>query len=246
MSVHFRGGAPLTPGTTNEIAVDTATPIGDVQVNCVSAPTAKSTGAALAAGDVYIAWLSSSAVGFNALTRKALYVLPGTCYQYSGSAWQAMDAYIYQSGEWVQFSAAKTYFYKDGDECTTLTGGWLIQAEVNMSLTKQAMWLQSVWAGGTAIGGLFYSALAVDVTRFKSVKMCCIQTNQYSTMHWAGIVVSTNQPSNFVFNPVAYTSATQLGTEQIVSADVSAISGTKFLLVQAGGTSSKFYEIWGE
>lgn len=51
------------------------------------------------------------------------------CYQNQDgtvSGWKAMNAYIYKSGSWVQFSSEVTrvYLYNAGDACESVTGGW--------------------------------------------------------------------------------------------------------------------------
>lgn len=103
--------APTAAGRENDIVIVTERALGDVQINCASAPTTRSDGTALQAGDVYIAVLTTTVVPFNTLKlfkKNALYGLPGTCFQYDGSAWKCMNAYIC-IGEplvWQKFSSS--------------------------------------------------------------------------------------------------------------------------------------------
>lgn len=79
-----------------------------------------------AEGIVWIPTGTSSAVVFNALKKNCVEVYPTSVKQYIGGEWVDMDAYIYQNGEWVQFSEIFTslYLYKAGDTCDSVTGGW--------------------------------------------------------------------------------------------------------------------------
>lgn len=75
-----------------------------------------------ATGQVWIVTeTSSSAVNFNALNENGIEIHPMSAKQYINGSWVSMDAHIYQNNEWLQF---KLYLYKEGDECTNITGGW--------------------------------------------------------------------------------------------------------------------------
>lgn len=74
--------------------------------------------------DVWFPTGTSSPVEFNALKRNAIQVYPKSCMQYNNGVLEAKEAYLYQNAERVQFSWTKLYLYRNGDQCTEVTGGW--------------------------------------------------------------------------------------------------------------------------
>lgn len=86
------------------VAVITSTAIGDVYA-AADAPTAP------AAGDVWV-WLGGSNRCEIDLGKNIL-LPPRAAYQYSGSAWTALDSYVYTASAWVQVTL---YVYYYGSE----------------------------------------------------------------------------------------------------------------------------------
>lgn len=83
-------------------------------------------------GTVWIETALESAVQFNALKKNALFVYPNSVKQYIGE-WESMNAYIFQSGEWVQFSTPwDGTIYRNGTEETVTTGGLTQKSNVVM------------------------------------------------------------------------------------------------------------------
>jgi hypothetical protein len=76
-----------------------------------------------AQGMVWFAVGTESTVAFNALKENSVMVYPLSAKQYAGGAWVDKTAKSYRNGELVEWFTG-TYFYKAGDECTTVTGGW--------------------------------------------------------------------------------------------------------------------------
>ena len=67
------------------------------------------------AGMVWISTGTSSSAEFNALKKNAIQVYPASAKQYVGGAWSNVEAWLYQNGEWVQFSAEfDGYLYNAG------------------------------------------------------------------------------------------------------------------------------------
>lgn len=78
-------------------------------------------------GMVWVQTGTASDVSFNALKKNVITIYPISCKQYIDGAWVNVEAYIYQEGEWVQFSSTMTivYLYNRGDTCDDLTGGYV-------------------------------------------------------------------------------------------------------------------------
>lgn len=89
---------------------------------------------------------------------------PVYCMQVQGSAgnWKRMNAYVYHSGTWVQFSFARLYLFNQLDYATSVTGGWeavgwrydsastsaAAKAPTITTYTKSITWSVSQGAGG--------------------------------------------------------------------------------------------------
>ena len=72
-------------------------------------------------GMVWILLGTSSTAAFNADKKNVLNVYPLLASQYVGGEWITVPAVSYLDGAWVEWLM---YLYKEGDECTTVTGGW--------------------------------------------------------------------------------------------------------------------------
>ena len=75
-------------------------------------------------GMVWIMVGRDSAVGFNALKKNCIVILPVAVLQYADGSWVPMDSYIYQGG-WVHFASAILYLFNKGDLCEGVSGGWV-------------------------------------------------------------------------------------------------------------------------
>lgn len=71
-------------------------------------------------------WISTGINGvgaFNALKENDIQMYPLSAKQYINNQWIPVDAMTYQNGKWVLWI---TYLYNLGDECTDITGGWIL------------------------------------------------------------------------------------------------------------------------
>ena len=102
-------------------------PIGNWGADGGSALISKWGGYFHEAGTVWFGTSNFSSVAFNALKKNGVVVYPVSAQQYIGDAWERMNAYIFQSGEWVQFSSEippwDGTIYRNGTEETITTGG---------------------------------------------------------------------------------------------------------------------------
>lgn len=72
-------------------------------------------------GEIWISTGTDSQIAFNALMKNSIKVYPISAKQYVSGSLTDMTAVIYQGGKWASWL---TYLYKEGDECTDVTGGW--------------------------------------------------------------------------------------------------------------------------
>lgn len=112
-------GSPTQPVAPkyNDIWVKTSVKIPDWEFSEVNMPSH-----AMSEGFVYFtstyngAWAARESTGLNFLRKHAILTkLTAACQYYSG-AWHSMDAYIYKSGTWVQFSKLFYDLYNPGDD----------------------------------------------------------------------------------------------------------------------------------
>lgn len=244
--------APIGAARENDIAIVTTTPIGNKQLNCVSAPTTRSDKTALVAGDVYIALLPTSAVSFNALPKNALYGLPGTCYQYTaGGKWKSVNAYIYQQNTWVIFSTDLSYLYDAGNQHTELGGSWECASYAYIVGTQGA-----VTIGGNSVKlatstmeqfAVVGKSNLIDFTPYKTVTARYdAAPNPSAAMHAYIVFTAVKSPmqNNAVISAV---NETANGTGLTLSADISALNGLYYATFMADipGTAT-LHKMWLE
>ena len=99
--------------TGTVIWVNTSTPMTDYVMGMTTPEMAE--------GRVFIQTGSSSTVKFNALKKNVLMVYPVAAYQCVNGSWVSVPFQVMLDGEWKKSIA---YLFKNGDQCTHLTGGW--------------------------------------------------------------------------------------------------------------------------
>lgn len=67
-------------------------------------------------GMIFFKTDKTSPVGFNALRKNEIAVLPTSAQQYIGGLWKNMEAHAYIGGTWVQFSKLFYDLYNPGDD----------------------------------------------------------------------------------------------------------------------------------
>lgn len=86
------------------------------------APTTRTNGAALVAGDVWLVSASQSNFPFAIVNGILVYLR--LAFQWDGSAWNELEAYCYYGSAWVPFYLN---LYDYGDEFDAVTGGWTLE-----------------------------------------------------------------------------------------------------------------------
>lgn len=158
--------APSSPGA-NTIWVNTST-VGS-HVFSATQPTA-------ATNLVWFKTGANSSVVLNALKQNTINVYPVFAKQYVSGAWKNVTAKIWQSSKWITLWTGE--LYKNGNEYTTYTGGWLGMAKKSSSsssvgsavpdITRNTSDI-TVEAGGSGGGGVFHTANKIDLRGFSKI-----------------------------------------------------------------------------
>lgn len=182
---------------------------------------------------------SATSAGFRVVKYNSvkgnLFLIPVSCYQQvdAGTAknWKSMNAYIYKSGKWVQFSDETVYLYNAGDTCESVTGGWA---------SKGGEWNDNtVWVGSKN------NAQASAIATKSKINLAGRNT--------LTITVDTAHDSSLIFGirSTALDTTVALYKEDIISAataykdaasagmfslDISGYSGSYYVFVGAGGS----------
>ena len=117
----------LTPPTTpkeNMIWIHTDIPITVVEIR--GNDTVLTTPVGETINDGYVRILRGASSGANvSIGRKCILTMKlGSTYVYKGGKGTLVSAWAYKNGRWIKFSFAPVYLYKNGDQCTDITGGW--------------------------------------------------------------------------------------------------------------------------
>lgn len=184
-------------------------------------------------GMIWIQIGISSAVAFNALKKNTLKVYPISAKRYNYE-WGDKEAQIYQGGEWIDWI---TYLYKDGDQFTSVTGGWKYAGN-RIAAEFQSNGITFVLSGNS--GGrdcTAYSMNKVDVTgRTKlhaSVKNVRTVDTGYSSSDITIALTTQNEAEDPTETFVASYAVPNGTDSKDVDLDISDISGKYYIAVYA-------------
>ena len=200
-------------------------------------------------GMVWIVTGTSGLSGFNALKKNTMVIIPISAKQYIGGAWVDKTAKSYQNGEWVDWVS---YFFKDGDQCTELTGGWVTAiydsdaTRISATKTISGNVMQFVTDGDAWRVGTLKTKNEVNLTPHKTLyfKVTYDLYDHGEAVHKVGVFSSgeTLLASTVVTKDTAGT----------YSVDVSGISGAYcigiYIMNRGNDSINKIYvtEIWAE
>jgi hypothetical protein len=147
--------------------------------------------------------------------------------------------------------AGKTYFYKEGDECSAVTGGWsqgYSAGTGTKTYTEEAADLK-LYAADAMIDGATNNA--IDLTDFTTLFIDWeTTTGQNATGHEQLLIKPTRLGA---FDQVNYIDKVGVFARQVSSVNVSAQNGLYYIAVRAQGanaasdiSSFKVYNMWGE
>lgn len=182
---------------------------------------------------------SATSAGFRVVKYNSvkgnLFLTPVSCYQQvdAGTAknWKSMNAYIYKSGNWVQFSGETVCLYNAGDTCESVTGGWGSNAgEWNDN---------TVWVGST------YSAQSSAIVTKSKINLTGRNTLSIivDTAHDSSLIFGIRSTAldttaavykhNVISDATAYADAASAGT---FSLDISGYTGSYYVFVCSGNS----------
>lgn len=198
-------------------------------------------------GLVWIEVAAASDVAFFADKKQQVKLYPLSVSQYVGDAWGKRAAWVYQSGAWVQFSKELFMLFDNGDQCTSITGGWGTGG-YNTAHTETITSVISLSAGPQAAVASRSTAStkeAIDLTNITTLncKLDGLTGGRFYLFLRDEYAPNTNGVGE------TYAQTTTAGT---VSLDVSSVNGAKYVCVQvftvsngAGAYKATVSEIWG-
>lgn len=194
---------------------------------------------------------NSIMIGLNA----AYLNLDGT-----SSGWKRMNAYIYKSGGWVQFSSEwNGYYYEEGNEWSTITGGWKAEAKIygtdgnatiTPTLTKSTdhMEFDLVRSDTGGYGATLRTQTAVDLTNVKTLCFDIVGQGSYK-QYWLGAIPENG--AEFAASIEKGAMSTFTISRSAYKVDVSSLSGKYWIAISIYSASSStsalnIYNVYGE
>lgn len=192
-----------------------------------------------ATGQVWVKTAPGSKVLMDAIKGKnSIYFQPSEVYEYTtNNGWVKREAQIYQYGAWKPLEDLTGYYFKDGNQCTDVTGGWSSEGWVTTGSATVGDTLIASGLGGSlvAVG----TVNAVDLTNASKVWIDSPKgANGYN---YGYMFISKNKS---VTDSVANAQINKAGSFSI---DVSSLSGKYYIyLYAAAGAYVDARAIWME
>lgn len=194
-------------------------------------------------GTVFFKTDLTSSVGFNALRKNKIAVLPTAAQQYIGGQWKNVEAHAFIGGTWVQFSWPRVYLYNRGDSCNAITGGWRSD--------NGSSWLATgtynindngnIYLKGNKSGLWVHTINAVDITAFKTLNA------EISYAKGTRLTLSVFTPTT-EWNMDGDVSRKEISASGTVALDISSLTGQHFIGLGAHADSGlaemKVSEVW--
>lgn len=120
-------------------------------------------------------WIDSSgsSISFAATKDGSIILYPKACKQWDGNTWIACNAYIFQSGVWVQFATQNLYIYNAGTEYYEFTSVGKKQDSNHgvakaPTVTKNEDSMKISLASTEWYSGIVYATTPIDLTDYTS------------------------------------------------------------------------------
>lgn len=198
-----------------------------------------------AEGMVWVAVGAASECAFNALKKNALMVFPLSAKIFTGGAWETAEASIYQGGLWKQLSRSwDGYYFKDGDQYESVTGGWTTEGWDNQAATNADNGILYVESPSQQYAARIGTANAVDLTGVNRIWVDS-PAGKGNSFYPGYLLVCTEKQD---FTNVAQLTISEAGT---ASVDVAGLNGPHYLLLrtlggQSGAGSAGIRALWAE
>lgn len=172
-------------------------------------------------GMIFFKTDKTSQVGFNALRKNEITVLPTSAQQYIGGQWKNMEAHAYIGGTWVQFSNVKLVIFAVGQG---LGGG--VTGFSNASCDSNQIKASKTLSAGKGGGDSIVSKESVDVTAYKTATFsginCRFKGN--GNANSSSIAAFVGGASTQIGSAYTADSAT-LASNKTVTVDISNVTG---------------------
>lgn len=172
-------------------------------------------------GMIFFKTDKTSPVGFNALRKNEIAVLPTSAQQYIGGQWKNMEAHDYIGGEWVQFSSEKYVVFEAGKGLSAGLTGFS-----NATYNSDKIVAKTPLGAGPGNGESVISKEKIDVTAYKTATFSGINCqfkgngNANSSSIWAFV----GGASSTIGSATTSGSAT-LASNKTVMVDISNVTG---------------------
>lgn len=137
----------------------------------------------MAEGEVWFTTGDSSEVAFNALKKNTIQVSPSIVKQWVSGELKDVTAKSYQDGKWVDLVSLEGVFYKKGNECTEITGGWTSKKNCLGNITKKADRISLNLTGKSGGDTYFvsYTKNKIDLSDYKKISFVFDSFNRSDT-----------------------------------------------------------------
>jgi len=144
-------------------------------------------------------------------------------------------------GETPEPPTGITYLYNEGDECVSLTGGWIVYKDYYASGSqKNATNIRLYWSGGSNIGSSnTYTSNAIDVTNYSKLVIRWVCDAIYSPNRYYGWALGDKSTSTDL------ASGKTTFAEVTSTYDISSLTSIVPVVSQYGA-SVYLYEMWLE
>lgn len=189
-------------------------------------------------GSAGMVWIRSGSASnyksFNALKKNAVMIYVMSAQQYISGKWVMLDAHIYQSGAWTQFSTTTQYLFKAGDVMTDITGGWA--AIDGASLLSNAL---DLVVYQDVKGAQVYTKNKIDLTNYKTLHVKVGATYHDSFMCGVMANAPTTTSGSYSTNSAKCAATKTLNAANTeFTLDVSSLSGSYYVWLGESGISS--------
>mgnify|MGYP006968329697 FL=1 len=172
-------------------------------------------------GMIFFKTDKTSPVGFNALRKNEITVLPTFAQQYIGGQWKNVYAYAYIGGTWVQFSSEKYVVFEAGKGLSAGLTGFS-----NATYNSDKIVAKSILGAGSGKGDAVISKEKIDVTQYKTATFSGINCNfsGNGNANSSHIYAFVGGASTTIGSAITSGSAT-LASNKTVTVDISNVTG---------------------
>lgn len=182
-------------------------------------------------GMIFFKTDKTSPVGFNALRKNEIAVLPTSAQQYIGGQWKNMEAYAFIGGTWVPFSWVGVFLYNRGNSFNSVTGGWTPWFSDGGSFTANQYSLDFSYShtnGGT--GAALATAMKIDLSNVKNIVVSLKDLVTTNNVQFVVAVTDSKKNDNHTLSSQNIAS-TSIKSGDVAKLDVSTLAGAYYVVL---------------